>query len=245
MDTEQELRPLDAEALAKADLAACDRYADLTGDVMPHSMGQAVRTAIRTYLAARRSSDEQAEVVESRDVLFFASYCGGDSPACTPARPCADCIAMGNVYSIPANTPVLFQREFGASPPAVAAGGVTEEMLKSALAASASQYEVARNLQGSSPKSYLECFGEATPPELAMRAALTAALAVRDEGIREGWQPIETAPKDGTHFIAWDGFHVFECMWNGQWAQAQTLSGRPWTKLWQPLPTPPSRGEGV
>jgi hypothetical protein len=75
-------------------------------------------------------------------------------------------------------------------------------------------------------------------------AILTELTTLRSQlsGITDetsSWQPIETAPKDGAHFIAWDGFHVFECMWNGQWAQAQTLDGRPWTKFWQPLPTPP------
>lgn len=58
---------------------------------------------------------EDVGEAEGRDVLFFASYCGDDNPTCTPARPCDDCIAMGNVYRIPNGTRSLFQREFGAS----------------------------------------------------------------------------------------------------------------------------------
>lgn len=126
------------------------------------------------------------------------------------------------------------------------APGVTEEMLKSALAASASQYEVARNLQGSSPKSYAECFGEATPPALAMRAALTAALAVGDEGIREG----EAEP-----FLTGRGWENLSC--DDQFALATQIAANigydlvpepehpdsPHNRA-HALPTPPSRGEG-
>lgn len=35
-----------------------------------------------------------------REVLFFASYCGDDNPQCTAAQPCADCLAMSNVYLV-------------------------------------------------------------------------------------------------------------------------------------------------
>jgi len=164
MGKEQELRP----DLPTFLLWVADSYEALASvSTIPEEIegfkGSAEMAREHHAALARRSSDEQAEVVESRDVLFFASYCGGDSPACTPARPCADCIAMGNVYSIPANTPVLFQREFGASPPAVAASGVTEAMVDLAW----------RRLNGA---KYI------TPDDV--RAALLAALA--DEGIREG-----------------------------------------------------------
>lgn len=35
-----------------------------------------------------------------REVLLFASYCGDDNPRCTTGSPCADCLAMSNVYSV-------------------------------------------------------------------------------------------------------------------------------------------------
>lgn len=35
-----------------------------------------------------------------REVLLFASYCGGDDPRCTDAAPCADCLAMCNVFEV-------------------------------------------------------------------------------------------------------------------------------------------------
>ena len=49
------------------------------------------------------------------------------------------------------------------------------------------------------------------------------------------WHPIETAPKDGSAILLWDGFSVFEGLWNGQWCNA-SLRPRPWSKEWQPLP---------
>lgn len=35
-----------------------------------------------------------------REVLFFCSYCGADNPACSDRAPCADCLAMCNVYEV-------------------------------------------------------------------------------------------------------------------------------------------------
>jgi hypothetical protein len=35
---------------------------------------------------------------ESGEFLCLASYCGNDNDACTDARPCADCLAMCNVF---------------------------------------------------------------------------------------------------------------------------------------------------
>lgn len=33
-----------------------------------------------------------------REFLLLASYCGDDTPGCTDARPCVDCLAMCNVF---------------------------------------------------------------------------------------------------------------------------------------------------
>lgn len=35
-----------------------------------------------------------------REVLFFCSYCGDDDPACTDQAPCADCLAVSNVFEV-------------------------------------------------------------------------------------------------------------------------------------------------
>lgn len=35
-----------------------------------------------------------------REVLLFASYCGDDNPDCSDRAPCADCLAMSNVFKV-------------------------------------------------------------------------------------------------------------------------------------------------
>lgn len=56
------------------------------------------------------------------------------------------------------------------------------------------------------------------------------------------WQPIETAPKDGTNILVSNGLFVHEARWSGaQWCTADTWEN--WwigVTLWQPLPPPPT-----
>jgi hypothetical protein len=66
----------------------------------------------------------------------------------------------------------------------------------------------------------------------------------------EGWQPIETAPKDGTKFDAWvpdafGGRRMTELSfnWRGQLRQHGLLSAADlprWPTHWRPLPSPPT-----
>lgn len=71
------------------------------------------------------------------------------------------------------------------------------------------------------------------------------------------WQPIETAPKDGTRIIGWNGDVVTEMGWVGRadddghvgWCQAEFWDGgllyemhnqmEPEPTHWMPLPDPP------
>jgi hypothetical protein len=63
----------------------------------------------------------------------------------------------------------------------------------------------------------------------------------------ELWQPIETAPKDGTRVLAWDGWSVQTLeYWDGneEWGQVGdsdrlTVS---YPTHWMPLPSPPKDG---
>lgn len=75
------------------------------------------------------------------------------------------------------------------------------------------------------------------------------ALSAEGMTVVPGWQPIESAPKDGTRFIAWvqwaDGGNWHECWWEptGWWVEVATRDcRRPAVPIkgWQPLPAPPA-----
>jgi hypothetical protein len=68
-----------------------------------------------------------------------------------------------------------------------------------------------------------------------------------------GWKPIETAPKDGTSILLSDGKWVGEGYYSehsgGTWWEAgshwtDAHDGQIYPTHWQPLPPPPSEGEG-
>ena len=85
----------------------------------------------------------------------------------------------------------------------------------------------------------------------ALRASLAAAEKERDAA---RWQPIETAPKDGTLVDLWAGERIADCAWNvpsNCWAErsVSSFSGRPYWAVvnnpthWMPLPTAPTNPE--
>ena len=66
-----------------------------------------------------------------------------------------------------------------------------------------------------------------------------------------GWQPIETAPKDGTVVLCWDEFKECDLMWYGiiqQWNKPKDILGWMYVATntecypthWMPLPKPPT-----
>lgn len=86
-----------------------------------------------------------------------------------------------------------------------------------------------------------------TSEEAAETAALlreaAQALASSDQGT--GWQPIATAPKDGTGILAVQGSNMRVCSWTQcGWTFYQSKLGAPFVIMiapthWQPLPPPP------
>ena len=79
-----------------------------------------------------------------------------------------------------------------------------------------------------------------TPERVAWLAWSQAASAVQ----RSAWQPIETAPRDGSQILVWDGKDVF-IAWccKGRWMYDDLMESpylTPWHPThWQPLPSPP------
>lgn len=93
-------------------------------------------------------------------------------------------------------------------------------------------------------------------PERAVMADAANALDAYDKTMQriaeapsptppagDGWEPIETAPKDSSAFIGWNGSVRQWTRWlEGEWWSPE--SHFEWTPThWRPLPTPPAKGE--
>ena len=75
--------------------------------------------------------------------------------------------------------------------------------------------------------------------------ALSAALTASQAETAAAWQPIETAPRDGTKFLAYEQRNVlyYPCWWNcdfTNWEGWQDdWDSEPEPSHWMPLPLPP------
>jgi Lar family restriction alleviation protein len=88
------------------------------------------------------------------------------------------------------------------------------------------------------------CFAEGPvvrDEEIGSAAAIAQAAAAWNQ--RSTWQPIETAPRDGTKFLAWDGEELIAWRYEGRWIYGQEMESpylTHWSPThWQPLPIPP------
>jgi hypothetical protein len=77
-----------------------------------------------------------------------------------------------------------------------------------------------------------------------VKAAFEARVAL------QGWQPIETAPRDGKPFLAWENEDrgPFKCWWHENWLSDEAYwddhaCTEPQPTHWQPLPQPPAASD--
>ena len=59
------------------------------------------------------------------------------------------------------------------------------------------------------------------------------------------WQPIDTAPKDGTYILCWEldwGTELMMWLPSG-WDNGDTMSRQTWPTHWMPAPRPPGTEE--
>lgn len=72
--------------------------------------------------------------------------------------------------------------------------------------------------------------------------SLDAAATTPDQRNRMNWQPIETAPRNGTPVLVWDGdmFWAYYSSRRNAWIDQQRDEWPEYEiKMWHPLPPPP------
>lgn len=98
------------------------------------------------------------------------------------------------------------------------------------------------------PVDYERFMSFATMNRIACQAFAQAIAEAEDRATRSRWQPIETAPKDGTACLVFDAFPSFELgvmRVRSYDLGAAKRGGNGWfvATHWQPLPEPPARGD--
>lgn len=77
----------------------------------------------------------------------------------------------------------------------------------------------------------------------AQRIEELAAELSRLSALVAGWRPMDSAPKDGTRFLALQGDRHFDCWWKdagyGEAYWQDDADSEPDPTHWRPLPAPP------
>lgn len=112
--------------------------------------------------------------------------------------------------------------------------------------------EAPQDNDGYDPDSDSDDSAEITWGELAEIAALMreAAQALKGSALSRpasGWQPIETAPKDGTRVLGgWVDYPLVQivfCDRDETWRESQAMRSSAPPDHWMPLPAPPASGQ--
>ena len=132
---------------------------------------------------------------------------------------------------------------------AEAAEAEINRMMGSATAARKDFDETFTRMQAAEQRAM--SYADAAEAEIAkLNKALSVALEALEDKIdaaSDGWRPIESAPKDGTRFLAHNSRGISIVRWaTGAecWIRAACGSEYRGATHWRPLPTPPAQEEG-
>jgi len=105
------------------------------------------------------------------------------------------------------------------------------------------------------PKQPVEC-AECAKYERVHQMALQKLSETQAELLKlriatkreSSWQPIETAPRDGTPFLAWEGGCIYKSYWHRTSESFSCIAGQPVAytpepSYWMPIPADPSESE--
>lgn len=91
----------------------------------------------------------------------------------------------------------------------------------------------------------IEKFLEKHDAKITYALTLAEQVAKGEVVLEQPWQPIETAPKDGSSFLTYDQGEYYECWWSNVLDSFTTYPANDYSypclviNYWKPLPLPP------